>query len=676
MSNIKKIEEDFVHKQASFTFVVLVIVGVIFVGIIFTILAIYKYQHVAIVNGKGYADSNNYSVPGTIASDCSVDNTSDLQSFLTTLPANSVVNFPSGGCYLIQSRLNLTGINGLTINGNGSTLKRTDTTEIQSKKLLPIIFIANDNNISINGLNLDGSYDGSNYGGVGYEDHYGLLLECSNNVSLTNLSVKNIQGDFLNLQAPFSTYCSTTGKAINNNVNVTNSTFTNAGYHGIVFEAINGTNISNNTFDGMGVDAIDAEYDVYSTIITNGRVTTAAEDNINVSNNTWANFKDIWFASIQGQSPGVQEQNVTLTGNTIQTGSGLIQILGTDQTKTTSDYWNNGLTITNNTIVNGQTAKAVNGGSIATPYADSIMKIKNVSNVKLSDNTFPVYDGTVGYYYNHPYLAALQAISINGLTLSNNSFSGALGILHPNSASNNVANQCGNKFGVGGGSVDYSCAPTPTCPSGQTGTPPNCVTPGGSGNPGNNGGGNGGSSGSGNPSNNNPGDNNTNTTNAIAAGKGVIVIANNNVSTNPNKPTVVNIPVTNGNPPPNIVIGLPNNVNLDTILKAEYFLDHKLSVTVAKEPFTTVIKTSKLSPGCHSLETKIVYKSGNTKSTYRNICIAKKKTSYSAGVIVLIASIVLLAAGVIALHLYKNNKPPRNNFSSKNIDKTTKVVVG
>jgi hypothetical protein len=105
---------------------------------------------------------------------------------------------------------------------------------------------------------------------------------------------------------------------------------------------------------------MDFEYDIYSTSLDpDGTSSWAAQDNITIENGTWTNWGADWFASDQGQTPGVQEQNVTLTGNTLNSEGPLFEIVGTPPSITTAPYTNNYLIITDNAFASGYYAKGV-----------------------------------------------------------------------------------------------------------------------------------------------------------------------------------------------------------------------------------------------------------------------------------------------------------------------------
>ena len=78
----------------------------------------------------------------------------------------------------------------------------------------------------------------------------------------------------------------------------------------------------------------------------------------------WSNFGADWLASLQGQVPGVQRQNVTLTGNTVMSGGPLHSDHGHGVHGHDPAVPNVGLTITDNTMTGA--SLPIYGGSIAT----------------------------------------------------------------------------------------------------------------------------------------------------------------------------------------------------------------------------------------------------------------------------------------------------------------------
>src|SRR5436309_5344978 len=66
-----------------------------------------------------------YTAPTEIAADCSVDVSAALTSWVATVPDNSVISFPTNGCYRIDGTVELDGRNGLDFEGNGSTFTAT-----------------------------------------------------------------------------------------------------------------------------------------------------------------------------------------------------------------------------------------------------------------------------------------------------------------------------------------------------------------------------------------------------------------------------------------------------------------------------------------------------------------------------------------------------------------------
>ena len=399
----------------------------------------------------------------TAPADC-VDST-NLDTTLNALPANSTYAVPANSCYTVSTSFWLHNTTNLTINGNGATLEASGPNNNAS-----LLFLTENTGLTITDLDLTGAFNGTN-GGSSDEADYGVKMEANTGVTLTSLNVNDVQGDGLILQAPFDV---TDGsQLLNTNILVQSSTFNNIGYHGLTVESANGFIFKNNTVENdAGVDAMDFEYDTYSSEInTNGSASWAAEDNIQILNNMWENFNGDWFANLQGQTPGVQEQNVMLSGNTIEGSNPLVQIEGTSPSATSPPYWERNITISNNNNtygmpVNGDDlgARSTTGGPPTIPNVGSTMSIQSVVDLNITGNAFHAYDGdcdppeSFSYFCNTPYLATIHTYGIVVGTIDDNDFSGALDIFHPSSLYNYYVSECGNMYGLNGKSMDTACA--------------------------------------------------------------------------------------------------------------------------------------------------------------------------------------------------------------------------
>jgi hypothetical protein len=400
--------------------------------------------------------------PASIPDDCSSDAAPALLSWLSSLPQGTVskplvVTLPAQACYAVDETLYLQGMTDTTVDAAGAIFKQESP--FAENLTQPIVFLLQDTNVTIEDLVINGAYNGSN-GGVNYEGDYGVVLEGDSGVNLTHLTVANIQGDFIYLSPPYD--LANISDSLNTNISVTGSSFTNAGYHGLTVESANGLTLNHDVFSGIGTDAMDFEYDEYSTAFKpDGTHFWAAQDNITIENSWWTNWGDDWFASDQGQTPGVQQQNVTLTGNTLNSDSPLFEIVGTSAATTAAPYLNTNLTITDNRFAPGYYAKPYRGG---TSVGSSI---QNVTNLVIEDNTFPL----CASIYKSPQPASTCStpdeyeLDLSGITngeVVDNNFAGALGIIQPQDYDTQRVGMdlCGNDYGVSAALVDDTCPST------------------------------------------------------------------------------------------------------------------------------------------------------------------------------------------------------------------------
>jgi hypothetical protein len=400
---------------------------------------------------------------------CASDVTSNMQTFLNAAADNSTVTLAYHACYEIDGILTIQNRTGLTINANGATFKTTVPVNNTSKH--PFFYLLSNTHLTIKNLNIVGAYDGSN-GGPGREGAYGMILEDNHGVTLTGLSMLNIQGDFFTVQAPFDV----PGGNLNTGIVVTNSTFTNCGYHGFVAEGVNGLTVTGNTFTNMAVDAMDFEYDIFSSGPPNpgSKIATyAAEDNVMVARNTWNNWGADWFASIQPSNTpnsdgflGVQEQNVFLTNNTLVPGSfggSLADVEVVNPTTTSSIYHTRNIRITNNRTVGALVGTT--GSSITSPFSASTALFQYTVGTYVGGNTIQLFDGfcpPAGNYFCNggayqPYLGAVTNSATYSTTVSNNKFQGALAPINTSQSTGPVDKQCGNSYGAHLENHDSAC---------------------------------------------------------------------------------------------------------------------------------------------------------------------------------------------------------------------------
>jgi hypothetical protein len=377
------------------------------------------------------------------------DSTSTLQTWINSQPANTTLTMPTGACWNVDGTVTIRSATGLTINANGSTLVQA-TAPTNSN---PILQLWLDTNLAIEDLNIRGALNqaGSNGGGSD-EGDYGIQMEADNGVFLSGISMNEIQGDFVYLSPPYDV--DNTSDALNKNIWITGSTFKNGGYHGLTIESVDGFVVDNDTFTNINEDAVDLEYDEYSTPFNaDGTPYWAAQDGIFILNSTWTNWNGSdWFVSDQGQAPGVQQQHVTVTGNTLNDSAPLFEIVGSPTYITSAPYLNIYLTITNNKMGPGDIAKAYRGGSTST------MSIYSVAGLDMENNSFPLCStsaacgATTSQYVMDLYNGTFD-------TIRNNNFSGALGIREPQSYNqqNTYVGECGNTYGANGTQTDTPC---------------------------------------------------------------------------------------------------------------------------------------------------------------------------------------------------------------------------
>lgn len=363
-----------------------------------------------------------------------------LRQAIAAPDAKGVVKL--SGCYTANATITIADTVGLTILGNGATI--TQIGDGPNTTIRPIIEADSNVGLHVRDLTLVGPWDHVLHGGVNQEGDAGVYLRGNTTADFQDVNIDSVQGDGIDVLAADD-------NSTNTGITWRDSTISNVGYHGVTLEAVDGITFSGDSFVHIGVDAVDSEVDIYSSGFRDGQPIFAVEDDVTFVDDTFRDFGFYWFVSDQGQTPGVQEQNVALIGNRIVSAAhGLVQIKGTKDAD--PQYAFTGLQIIGNYAL--QPARSTSGGTPGQADVGSLMTISGVTGATIQDNYIPVET-----YLSKPYLDVVQANHVTGLDLDSNGFPGALNILHPSSG-NNEANVCANRYGAGGKTR------TPDCPSG------------------------------------------------------------------------------------------------------------------------------------------------------------------------------------------------------------------
>ena len=198
--------------------------------------------------------SGTLTVPASIADDCSTDVTSALNSWIAHLPSDAVVEFPANACYSVSNTsttLILNAVHGLTIYGNGATLRQSvyeggqcGNTAVRPVQVQPILKLTSDTNITVNDLTIDGP---GNCGGAANEGDYGIELgqatPGNTDITFNGVTVEHTDGDGVGVLPQLGTCC-----GINTNVTFENGAFSYIGYHTFTPEGVIGLTIANNRF--------------------------------------------------------------------------------------------------------------------------------------------------------------------------------------------------------------------------------------------------------------------------------------------------------------------------------------------------------------------------------------------------------------------------------------------
>lgn len=214
--------------------------------------------------------ASSHSVPPSIASDCSVNVSAELNAWIDTLPDGiagepTLVQFVQNGCYRIDTRLNVEERSHLTFDGNGATFRKvTDEPGFDGAQW----FVRSSDGITFTDMTVEGTNTGPHRTSGAYTDY-----EFQNNwtcwgcthLTLDGVTGLNAWGDFLSTTADHWTV----GQPVPGNIIVKNSTFRKSGRMGVAVTLGENFVIEDNSFDEVAWSVLDLEVEASTWSVSN-----------------------------------------------------------------------------------------------------------------------------------------------------------------------------------------------------------------------------------------------------------------------------------------------------------------------------------------------------------------------------------------------------------------------
>ena len=375
--------------------------------------------------------TSHYTVPSAIPDNCSSDASVALNAWLGTLPDYAAISFPRGGaCYGVDNPIDLLNRNGLSLVGNGATIEMLGTTA-NSQSGFNIITVDGGSNISVSDMTLIGDNTSKSATGTNSvcspagpkEWQYGIAFNGTSVGSVTNVNIKDICGDFVEMQPFQGPAGSYQWSRPATNITISGGTFSVAGRQGMGLEDVEGATITGITMSHVGQEGIDLEDDA----VGEGVVGSVA-----LTDSSFSYIGDGVLADFGAQGGGIANGNITVSHNT-----------QTHPVSCVPEVWGQGLnaknprtgfTITNNTF---------------TPFSTMIY-LKYFNNVTISGNVSkPVGNEGCGGI-------GIDAKYIDGAIVENNDFGPNVTRLARTSNVTRVQ-ACGNRDATGS-NLPTACA--------------------------------------------------------------------------------------------------------------------------------------------------------------------------------------------------------------------------
>ncbi len=230
-------------------------------------------------------------VPASIASNCSVDVSAALQSWIDTTPDNATLSFAPHACYRVDGTLMFENRDRLRIEGNGATLRAFTV----GNRTRAQVRIRTSRNITVQDLVVRGANPHAGATANAYvatlEAQHAFDLQGVTGVLLSHVQAYDLYGDFV--------YIGARRDQPSGDVTVSHSTFDRSGRQGISVTAGVNVAIADNSISGVARSLFDLEANTKSTkirhILILRNITGAARNFWLANKGKDANIGDIRF---------------------------------------------------------------------------------------------------------------------------------------------------------------------------------------------------------------------------------------------------------------------------------------------------------------------------------------------------------------------------------------------
>jgi Right handed beta helix region len=263
--------------------------------------------------GTSRATGRTYSVPRTIAADCSSDVTSSLSKWFASVPDNSTLMLGKGACYQIEGALTIANRRSLLFEGNGATLQA----KTRGTRTRVHVGIDNSENIIIRNLTVKGANPRAGAQSSAYnpqfEAQHGFNLGGVRHVLLDNVQASDVYGDFV--------YISSSGQGKSRgqpseHVAVVRSRFNRSGRQGISITNARDVTILGNDITDVARSMFDLEPNTEANAVRD----------IRIEQNATGAAVNFWIAS---KGAGSQIGDIVVRNNTMQAATGgLVFVFG------------------------------------------------------------------------------------------------------------------------------------------------------------------------------------------------------------------------------------------------------------------------------------------------------------------------------------------------------------